>query len=70
MIKLISKFFFTSCVLIFTHNYAIAASMQSLGKGEGTLDIVAWAGYIERVQLYLNLIGSLDLKKVLDVWLR
>ena len=48
MIKLISKFFFTSCVLIFTHNYAIAAPMQSLGKGEGALDIVAWAGYIER----------------------
>ena len=46
MIKLISKFFFTSCVLIFTHNYAIAAPMQSLGKGEGALDIVAWAGYI------------------------
>ena len=48
MIKLISKFFFTSCVLIFTHSYAIAAPMQSLGKGEGALDIVAWAGYIER----------------------
>ena len=48
MIKLISKFFFTSCVLIFTHNYAIAAPMQSLGKEEGALDIVAWAGYIER----------------------
>ena len=48
MIKLISKFFFTSCILIFTNNYAIAAPMQSLGNGEGTLDIVAWAGYIER----------------------
>ena len=41
MIKLISKFFFATCVLILTHNYAIAASMQSLGKGEGALDIVA-----------------------------
>ena len=48
MIKLISKFFFASCVLIFTYSYAIAAPMQSLGKGEGALDIVAWAGYIER----------------------
>ena len=48
MIKLISKFFFTFCVLIFTYNYAIAAPMQSLGKGEDALDIVAWAGYIER----------------------
>ena len=48
MIKLISKFFFASCILIFTNNYAIAAPMQSLGNGEGTLDIVAWAGYIER----------------------
>ena len=48
MIKLISKFFFATCVLILTHNYAIAAPMQSLGKGEGALDIVAWAGYIER----------------------
>ena len=48
MIKLISKFFFASCVLIFTHNYVISAPMQSLGKGEGALDIVAWAGYIER----------------------
>ena len=48
MIKLISKFFFVSCVLIFTHNYVIAAPIQCLGKGEGALDIVAWAGYIER----------------------
>ena len=48
MIKLTSKFFFAFCVLLFTHNYAIAAPMQSLGEGEGTLDIVAWAGYIER----------------------
>ena len=48
MIKLISKFFFASCVLVFSHNYAIATPIQSLGKGEGALDIVAWAGYIER----------------------
>ena len=39
MIKLISKFFFTSCVLMFVQNYAIAAPMQSLGKGEGALDM-------------------------------
>ena len=48
MIKLISKFFLASCVLIFIHNSATAAPLQSLSKGEGTLDIVAWAGYIER----------------------
>ena len=48
MIKLILKFFFASFVLIFTYNYANATPMQSLGKGEGALDIVAWAGYIER----------------------
>ena len=48
MIKLISKFFFASCILVFSHNYAIATPIQSLGKGEGALDIVAWAGYIER----------------------
>ena len=26
----------------------VAAQIKSLGKGEGAVDIVAWAGYIER----------------------
>ena len=36
-------------LIIFLFSFSInAAPLQSLGEGEGELNVVAWAGYLER----------------------
>ena len=46
MLKIIVK-----SILLFSFLYstaAISAPLQKIGNGEGQLNVVAWAGYLER----------------------